>query len=242
MITITDSEREFDNVAVWRIIGQILNKPDSVIGLSTGRTTGNLHREMGKIYNNNPFFVKDVTFFGLDEITNVSRDYYGACYSMLKTELIDSLNIDNTHFLMLPTVSDDFNKACLDFQNELEKRGGIDLLILGLGENGHLGFNQPGGSFDSQTRLTNMHKELEERVRRETNTPSEIVLGGVTLGLKNIMSAKRIILLAKGYNKASIVKDMIEGPITVDVPASILQLNPNCEFIFDNMAASKLKI
>ena len=110
-ITITKNEKEFDCTAAWRIIGQILNKPESVIGLSTGRTTGNLHRLVGGIYTKYPFKVDTVTFFGLDEVTNVPREYAGACYTMLKTELMDTLGIKEENFLMLPTISDDFGQS-----------------------------------------------------------------------------------------------------------------------------------
>lgn len=240
MITITKNEREFDCAAAWRVIGQILNKPESVIGLSTGRTTGNLHRLIGEIYTQYPFDVASTTFFGLDEVTNVPREYVGACYTMLKTELMDTLGIREENFLMLPTVSDNFAKACKDFQQEIANRGGIDLLILGLGENGHLGFNQPGNPFNMETWVTSMHADLEVRIRRETNTPPEKELGGITLGVKNIMQARKIVLVAKGTNKTDIVKEMLEGPITTDVPASILQLHPNCEFLLDSAAAAKL--
>lgn len=240
MITVTKNEKEFDCTAAWRVIGQILNKPESVIGLSTGRTTGNLHRLIGEIYSQYPFKVDSATFLGLDEVTNVPREYAGACYTMLKTELMDALGIREENFLMLPTVSDDFEKACKDFQQEIARRGGIDLLILGLGENGHLGFNQPGNPFDTETWVTDMHAELEVRIRKETNTPPEKKLGGITLGIKNIMQTRRIVLVAKGANKTDIVKEMLEGPVTTDVPASILQLHPNCEFLLDGEAAAKL--
>ena len=239
-ITIVKDEKEFDCTAAWRIIGEILNRPASVIGLSTGRTTKNLHQTVGAIYSRYPFNVSGVTFFGLDEVTHVPREYAGACYTMLKTELIDTLDIKDENFLMLPTESDDFQKACQDFQQEIERRGGIDLLILGLGENGHLGFNQPGNSFDSETWVTGMHAELEVRIRRETNTPPEKKLGGITLGIKNIMQARRIVLVAKGAHKADIVKTMLQGPVTTEVPASILQLHPNCEFLLDAASAAKL--
>ena len=225
-ITIAKSEKEFDCIAAWRIIGEILNKPESVIGLSTGRTTGNLHRLVGEIYSRYPFDVSSVTFFGLDEVTNVPREYAGACYTMLKTELIDTLGIQEDNFLMLPTVSDDFDKACKLFQQEIESRGGIDLLILGLGENGHLGFNQPGSPLGGETWVTQMNTELEERIRRE--------MGGATLGIRNIMQARKIVLVAKGANKADIVRKMLEGPVTPEVPASVLQLHPNCEFLLFN--------
>ena len=239
-ITITKQEKEFDCTAAWRIIGQILYKPESVIGLSTGRTTGNLHRLVGEIYTNYPFKVDAVTFFGLDEVTNVPREYAGACYTMLKTELMDTLGIKEEHFLMLPTISDDFEKACRDFQQEIANRGGIDLLILGLGENGHLGFNQPESPFGGETWVTRMNVELEERIRRETGTPADKALGGATLGIKNMMQARRIVLVAKGKNKAAIVKRMLEGPVTTAVPASILQLHPDVTLVADEAALSRL--
>ncbi len=239
-ITVTNNERDFDNIAAWRVIGEVLNKPSSVIGLSTGRTTKNLHGVIGEIYANHPFDAASVTFFGLDEVTNVPREYSGACYTMLKTELMATLGIKEDNFLMLPSVSADFEKACKDFQRELERRGGIDLLILGLGENGHLGFNQPGTPFHTETWVTRMHPDLEMRIRRETNTPPEKVLGGVTLGIRNIMQARKIILVAKGTNKTDIVKEVLEGPVTTNVPASVLQLHPDCEFLLDGLAAAKL--
>ena len=241
-ITITHTEREFDCTAAWRVIREILNHPSAVIGLSTGRTTGNLHRIIGEIYSNYPFDVSLTTFFGLDEVTNVPREYAGACYTMLKNELIDTLNIKEENFLMLPTVSDNFEEACRHFRHELNKRGGIDLLILGLGENGHLGFNQPGSPLGGRAWVTSMNVELEERIRKETNTPPEKKLEGATLGIKDIMQARKIVLVAKGKNKANIVKQMLEGPVSNEVPASVLQLHPNCEFLFDDKAAAELSI
>jgi glucosamine-6-phosphate deaminase len=159
---------------------------------------------------------------------------------MLKTQIIDALNIQETNFLMLPTASNDFEDECRLFQETLENRGGIDLQILGLGENGHLGFNQPGTPFESETWISQMDKKLETRIRKETNTPPQVMLGGLTLGIKNIMHARKILLVAKGVNKAEIVEKMLRGPVTTDVPASILQLHPDCEFLLDTDAASRL--
>lgn len=239
-ITIANSEREFDCTAAWRVIGQMLARPASVIGLSTGRTTGNMHRLIVEIHKQYPFPVGKTTFFGLDEVTGVSRYYSGACYTMLKTELIDALGVDDDHFLMLPTQCDDFSRACADFRQEIARRGGIDLLMLGLGENGHLGFNQPGSPLGGEAWVTRMNVELEERIRRETNTPPDVPLGGATLGLKDIMQARRIVLVAKGRNKTEIVHRMLQGPVTPDVPASILQLHPDCEFLLDAEASAGL--
>ena len=239
-ITITPGEHRFDEVAASRIVEQIKAKPDSVIGLSTGRTTYNMHRRVAQIWQQTGFDASHTTFFGLDEVVGVSRDYTGACYTMLRTEMLNDMDIDENHFLMLPTQSNDYPAACLQFTKELERRGGIDLLILGLGENGHLGFNQPGTPFESTAWVTEMNAELEERIRCETATPADKWLGGVTLGIRDIMHARRIVLVAKGKNKADIVQSMLLGPVTTDVPASILQLHPCCEFLLDADASSKL--
>lgn len=239
-ITIAKNETEFDSIAAWRIIGEMLNNPKAVIGLATGRTTKNIHLNISRIYKQDPFIVSGITLFGLDEVTNVPREYAGACYTMLKTEIIDALGIPEHNFIMPPTYSDDFEKEALLFQQALEERGGIDLQVLGLGTNGHLGFNQPGTPFESNAWHSSMDEELETRIRKETNTPPEMALGGLTLGIKNIMQARKIIMVAKGESKAEIVKQMLQGPVTTAVPASILQLHPNCEFILDTGSAKLL--
>ena len=240
-ITIVNSEIEFDRIAAWRIIGEILNNPKAVIGLSTGKTTINMHHIIGRIFEQSPFDVSNITLFGVDEISNVPREYDGSCYARLKTEIIDPLGICDQNFIMPNTYSDDFEKECRLFQEKLEKRGGIDLQILGLGLNGHIGFNQPGTPFNSETWHSKMDEVLEERVRKETGIPIDTELGGMTLGIKSTMHARKIILIAKGSSKAEIVAKMLLGPITTDIPASILQLHPNCEFILDSEAAKYIQ-
>lgn len=239
-ITIVNNEEEFDRTAAWRIIGEILNNRKAVIGLSTGQTTKNMHAIVSDIYKQHPFDVSSTTIFGVDEVTNVPREYDGACYTMLRKQLVDTLGIKEENFIMPPTLSNDFEKEGRLFQEALEKRGGVDLQILGLGTNGHLGFNQPDTPFESETWLSEMDEVLEARIRKETNTPPDKKLGGLTLGIKNIMHARKIILVAKGHSKAEIVKQMLEGAITAKVPASILQLHSNCEFLLDKEAASLL--
>ena len=235
--TIACSEEQFDALAAGRILSTMREKPDAVIGLSTGRTTGNMHRLVAEGWRAQPFDLSRITLFGIDEVTGVSPSYAGACVAMLQHEIIGPLGLGAEQFLMLPTRSADFGAACLAFRTELDRRGGIDLLVLGLGENGHLGFNQPGSPFDSRTRESVMYPELEERIRRETQTPADVPLGGVTLGLADILEARRILLVAKGAHKAGIVRAALTGPVTEAVPASVLQRHPDCEFLLDNLAA-----
>lgn len=241
-ITIVKNAEELDRVAAWRIIGEILRKPTAVIGLSTGRTTKRMHEIIADIYRQYMFDISGITLFGVDEVTNVPREYAGACYTMLKNELVDTLGLDETQFIMPPTQSDDFARECRLFQQAIMSRGGIDLQVLGLGENGHLGFNQPGTPFESETWLSKMDETLEIRIRRETNAPDNLALGGLTLGIKYIMHARKILLAAKGASKAKIVKAMLEGPVTTQNPSSILQLHPDCEFLLDEEAAGDLSL
>ena len=239
-VTVEPSELRFDEAAARRVVDQIKAKPDSVIGLSTGRTTGSMHKLVAQFWKKERFNASQVTFFGIDEVVGVPREYSGACYTMLRHEILDEMGINDEHFLMLPTMSDDFPLACARFTEELARRGGIDLLMLGVGENGHLGFNQPGTPFESRAWVSSMDAELEKRIRRETQTPDDKWLGGVTLGLADIIEARRIVLLAKGERKAAMVRDMLTGPVTSQLPASMLQRHTNCEFLLDSAAASLL--
>jgi glucosamine-6-phosphate deaminase len=241
-ITIVNTEEEFDQLAAGRIIAEMQSNPKAVIGLSTGQTTTNMHRIAAGMFNRQPFDISQITLFALDEITNIPRDFSGACYTMLKEQIVDALGISESQFLAPPTASDDFERECRKYEDALDQRGGVDLQILGLGANGHLGFNQPQTPFESVTWISRMDDALEARIRKETNTPPDKELGGFTLGIKNIMQSRKIILVAKGSSKAAIVRQMLSGEITPDVPASVLQLHPNCEFILDAAAAKYLQL
>ena len=124
-ITICRDEREFDVTAAWRIIGQMLKKPDSVIGLSTGQTTKNMHALVSDIYRQYPFDTSRVTLFNVDELTNLPRSYAGCCYTMIAEQIARPLNIPDERFIMPQTISDDYEADCRTFQTALEDRGGI---------------------------------------------------------------------------------------------------------------------
>ena len=239
-IRVFSTAEELDRAAAQVLLKPVQDKPDAVIGLSTGRTTGSIHRAFCELVKSCNADLSQVTFFGVDEVSGVSREYAGACYKMLKTQVIEPLGLREDQFLMLPTHADAFPVACRAFTEELRRRGGIELLFLGLGENGHLGFNQPGTPFGSTAWHSVMYPELEERIRRETGTPADKHLGGVTLGLKDIMQYRNTVVAAKGCSKSAIVKKMIKGPVTEDVPASVLQLHPSCLVLLDREAASEL--
>jgi glucosamine-6-phosphate deaminase len=239
-VTIMPGEAAFDNAAAWRIITAMVSNPRGVIGFSTGQTTRNMHRIVSEIFSRQPFDVSALTLFNVDELTNLPRSYAGCCYTMIRAQLADPLGIPEENFIMPPTLSDNFEEEARRFQQALEDRGGVDLQILGLGANGHIGINQPGTSFASETWVSPMDPVFEARVRRETGVPPEHPLGGLTLGIRTIMHSRKIVLAAKGAHKADMVERMLLGPVTEAVPASVLQLHPACEFLLDAEAARKV--
>lgn len=234
------TEQEFFDAVAWEIALQIIKKPDSVIGLATGRTTGPIHKALAEIYAAHKFDTSRVTLFGMDEVTNVSRDYFGSCYRMLLNEVILPLEVPMEHYIMPKSQCDDFDAECRWFEDTLEACGPVDLQILGIGANGHIGFNQPGTAFGQTTWVSTMEPWLYERIRKETNSPEGADLGGITIGIKNVMQSKRIILAANGQHKAEVIRDMVNGPVDISLPASVLQLHPECEVYLDPAAASLL--
>ena len=239
-ITICKSEEEFNITAAWRIIAQMLEKPTAVIGLSTGQTTIDMHAIVSRIHASYPFDVSRITLFNVDELTNLPREYAGSCYTMILNQLAGPLGIPEENFIMPPTLSDDFAREAESFERRLAERGGADLQMLGIGSNGHIGINQPGTPFESETWVSPMDPDFEARVRRETQVPDNVILGGLTRGIKNIMYTRKLILIAKGAHKADIIEKAILGPVTTDIPASVVQLHPNCEILLDAAAGAKL--
>lgn len=231
---VVNSVVDFDAAAADSLMQQL--RQGGVIGLATGRTTGAMHRLVADAFTKGPFDISNVTFFALDEVTGIEDTNPWACRAKLKHEVLDALGVDDDHFLSFPTYPEKCDDACTALPEALQARGGIDLLYLGLGENGHLGFNQPGTPFDSKSWISTMDEGLENRIREDCGLDSSVKLGGITLGLSELMAAKRIILLVKGESKREILKQVLEGPVTEDVPASILQRHPDCTLIADSAA------
>ena len=233
-IRTTLSEADFDHSAAELILTQMKSNPRSVIGLSTGRTTGAMHRILAELWKSDPFDISGITFFEIDEVTGIPASNPWACCTKLRAEVLDALGVTEQQFLTFPTKSDDQEAAGRRFVAELERRGGADLIILGLGENGHLGFNQPGTPFDSRMHLSTMDDDLERRIREDCGMDPSVKLGGITLGLSELMSARRLVLAVKGASKAGILEKVVKGPVTEDIPASILQKHEDCMVLTDD--------
>lgn len=236
----TAESRGCDRAAADIILGQMRSKANSVIALSTGRTTAGIHALVSEDFKASALDSSRMTFIGIDEVTGIEDTNPWACKAKLKREIIDNLNLPESGFMILPTEVGNISKLSREFLSELDSRGGIDLMILGLGENGHIGFNQPGTPFDSSIHLSTMDSDLERRIKEDCGFGNSVKLGGITLGIKDIMAAKKIVLVVKGALKSDIVEKAVKGPVTEQVPASILQTHPDCIVLGDEDALSNI--
>ncbi|MDD5700037.1 MAG: glucosamine-6-phosphate deaminase [Candidatus Nanoarchaeia archaeon] len=211
-VIIAKSRKEAVKRAASIFLGAVKRKPHAVLGLATGSTMIPLYRKLVQLYKKGEIDFSKIKTFNLDEYTR-SKIFH----KYMNKHLFSKVNIkkQNAHFPSSNTK---------DYENEIKKAGGIDLCILGIGKNGHIAFNEPGSSFQSITR-----KVITADSRH-----------AYSIGIKTIMSSKKIILLAFGKEKANAVFKSLRGDVTEDVPASVLRKHKDAAFILDKAAASKL--
>lgn len=221
------------------VASQLLRKPHSVLGLPAGRTPIGMYRQLTAYYDTGLIDFAESRAFGLDEYIGINADHPASFRRFLHDQLLDTVNIPDQRIHTLAGDAQDLTQACRAFEEALQAHP-IDLMILGIGPNGHIAFNEPGSAWGSRTRPITLAEETVDGLR-ETFDVSELPTQGVTMGIRSIMHATRILLLASGATKAPILHDALTSPITQGVPASILQLHPNVQVLADEVAAGRLK-
>jgi len=224
------------------ISAQIILKPDSVLGLATGSTPIGTYKQLIEWYKKGDLDFSQVRTVNLDEYKGLAPDNPQSYYCFMYENFFKHINIDlkNTH---IPNgLEDDAQKECRRYDEIISSLGGIDLQLLGLGNNGHIGFNEPDESFEKTTHCVKLAESTIAANARFFDTMDEVPRYAYTMGIGNIMSAEKILLLVSGQNKAQILKEVIEGPITPSVPASILQLHKDVTVIADEEALSLLDL
>lgn len=232
---------ELSKRAAEIIADAIRNKPNSVLGLATGSTPIGCYRELVRMHRAEGLDFSRVVTFNLDEYIGLPPTHPQSYRYFMNENLFNHVNIkiENTH---VPNgLSDDLQKTCKEFEEAIKKSGGIDLQLLGIGSNGHIAFNEPGSPFDSRTRVVKVSEQTIKDNARFFKSIDEVPRQAISMGTGTIMEARKIILLASGAGKADAVAKSVKGPVTEEVPASILQTHPNCTFIIDEAAASKLE-
>ena len=242
MEVIIQSNAELAAQAVANIIAQALcAKPDLVLGLATGCTMESVYECLLQRYQKEGLDFSRCRTFNLDEYVGLAVDDPGSYHYFMRRRFFDSVNIDlrNTH---LPDgMAANLDAECANYEKLIAAAGGIDLQLLGIGLNGHLGFNEPLSAFRSRTRVQTL-----SRMTRAQNTPlfpkpGQMPHRAITMGVGTILEARRCLLLATGLDKAGVVARAIEGPLTAMVTATALQLHPACTIILDEAAAGKLR-
>ncbi|MBA4258213.1 MAG: glucosamine-6-phosphate deaminase [Chitinophaga sp.] len=212
-----------------------------VLGMATGSTPIKMYAELVRMHKEEGLSFKNVITFNLDEYYPIDKDAYQSYWSFMHRNLFNHIDIDpnNIHLPNGNVSKADMKNYCASYEQAIEAAGGIDLQILGIGQNGHIGFNEPGSSILSKTRLVNLENSTRIANSYEFQTITKVPRLAVTMGISSILKAKKIILLAWG-NKASIVAKSVEGNITESIPASILQQHNDCTFIIDEAASTEL--
>src|SRR5438477_1990221 len=217
-------------------------KEKCVLGLATGSTPKTLYAELARMHKEEGLSVKNVVTFNLDEYYPIDHEALQSYNCYMQRNLFDHIDIDpkNVHIPNGELSKEAVKEHCNQYERTIEEAGGIDLQVLGIGNNGHIGFNEPGSSIYSKTRLITLENSTRLANSYEFANISEVPRMALTMGISTIMKAKQVILLAWGPAKAPVVQKAVEGPVTEQVPASLLQQHADCIFVVDKAAAAEL--
>jgi glucosamine-6-phosphate deaminase len=222
---------------------RLTEEPDTVLGLPTGRTPIPLYREIVRLHEAGRADFRCATTFNLDEFLGLDPRDPRSYRAFMQRHLFDHVNLPPRRIQFLNGATRDVERECRRYERAIDRAGGIDLQILGLGMNGHIGFNEPAPALVARTHRT----RLTRATRRANavffgNRLSAVPREALSMGMATILRAKRIVLLATGATKARCVQRMMEGPVTTRLPASFLQLHRNVEVWVDNGAAGNLEL
>ena len=233
-----DMSRKAANI----ISAQVIMKPNCVLGLATGSTPIGTYDQLVEWYNKGDLDFSEVTTVNLDEYKGLPRTNDQSYYYFMHQHLFDRVNIDPERTNVPNGMEPDAEKECGRYEELIRSLGGVDLQLLGLGHNGHIGFNEPGEAFEKETHCVDLTESTIEANKRFFASADDVPKQAYTMGSKTIMQAKKILIVVNGENKADIVERAFFGPVTPEVPASILQLHNDVTLVGDEAALAKIEI
>lgn len=233
-----DMSRKAANI----ISAQVIMKPNCVLGLATGSTPIGTYDQLVEWYNKGDLDFSEVTTVNLDEYKGLPRTNDQSYYYFMHQHLFDRVNIDPERTNVPNGMEPDAEKECGRYEELIRSLGGVDLQLLGLGHNGHIGFNEPGEAFEKETHCVDLTESTIEANKRFFASADDVPKQAYTMGIKTIMQAKKILIVVNGENRADIVERAFFGPVTPEVPASILQLHNDVTLVGDEAALAKIGI
>jgi len=238
-IHVLNSKELVNKTVSEHLIKFVREHKTGVLGLATGSTPIGIYEALVKDHKENNTDYSQIRTINLDEYVNLDQNHPESYYSFMHRNLFDHINVKPEHIHLPNGNEKDLEMACKSY-NDVLKNNQPDIQILGIGANGHIGFNEPGTSFDSSVHIIELQEQTRLDNARFFDSMDDVPKKAITMGIKNIMDAKRIILIAFGENKSEAVYQMVKGKVTENLPASILQKHNNVEIYLDESAASKL--
>ena len=230
--------KEMSRKAANIISAQMIMKPDSVLGLATGSTPIGTYAELAERYEKGDLDFSKIKTANLDEYKGLDRENDQSYYYFMCENLFKKVNIDMNNVNIPDGTEPDSEKECARYERVIESLGGVDLQLLGLGHNGHIGFNEPNSEYDKMTHCVDLTESTIEANKRFFASIDDVPKQAYTMGIGTIMRAKKILIVVSGEDKAEIVKRAFWGPITPEVPASVLQLHSDVTLVGDAAALS----
>lgn len=241
-VIITKTAEEMAVIAADMIERQLLSKPNSVLGLATGSTPVGTYRELVRRHKEKGLDFSKVTTFNLDEYLGLDPSHPRSFHRFMREAFFDHVNIPAARIHLLDgRVADDVEGYCAEYERMIARAGGIDLQVLGIGRDGHVGFNEPTSSLASRTRVKTLTRATIEDARRSFGEGERVPECAITMGIGTILEARQILLLGTGAAKREAVARAVEGPVTASVTASALQLHPQVTVLLDREAAAGLR-
>ncbi|MCQ2455150.1 MAG: glucosamine-6-phosphate deaminase [Clostridia bacterium] len=223
---------ELSRTAANFISAQVIVKPNCVLGLATGSTPIGTYKQLIKWYQKGDIDFSNVISINLDEYIGLKGDNEQSYRYFMNTNFFNHINISKDNTFVPSGISEDFDKECEEYDKMIKSFGGIDLQLLGIGVDGHIGFNEPSDVFEKNTHVVTLHKSTIDANSRFFSSPEEVPTKAITMGMTSIMQAKKILLIANGKNKEEILNKALFGPITPKIPASLLQLHSDITVIY----------
>ena len=230
---------EMSRKAAAVIASQIISKPDSVLGLATGSTPIGTYKHLVAAYKAGDLDVSQIKSANLDDYRGLTKDNDQSYYYFMNNHLFQHVNIDPANTNIPDGTNNDPDAECARYEEVIKSLGGVDLQLLGLGHDGHMGFNEPCDHFDKITHCVDLTEMTIEANKRFFASADDVPRQAYTMGCGTIMRAKKILILVSGADKADILYQVVNGPVTPQVPASLLQFHPDVILIADEAAMSK---
>ncbi|WP_199620007.1 glucosamine-6-phosphate deaminase [Paenibacillus alkalitolerans] len=230
------SDQELNEAGAGIVTGLVQTNPGAVLGLATGSTPIGVYSEMIKSFRKGMVSYRRVSTFNLDEYAGLPREHPQSYYSYMRTHLFDHIDVPESNIHIPDGTAANVREECERYDRLLEQTGQIDLQILGLGHNGHIGFNEPDHALIRGTHAVRLSETTRQANARFFNSIDEVPTHAITMGVGTILKAKTILLIVKGSDKAGIVHTSLTGPITTECPASLLQTHPHLVVLLDTEA------